>query len=152
MRRYFNGELAKRLCDKAHGAGLDTNPRIKNDFSMECTFIQWEFHLMDDRGFYDGYWEFSLKIPWNDPHGFALAGKRGNSRRKSTYGIKDYLCDRFAEIMDETLRESGVSWELKNERIYPGDPDYIPDLPFAREHGYHFGRAHYEYAGDCHGE
>jgi hypothetical protein len=34
-----------------------------------------------------------------------------------------------------TLYESGVE----------GDPGYKLDLLFAREHGYHFGRSHYEY-------
>jgi hypothetical protein len=103
---------------------------------------------MDDRGFYDGYWRFVLKIPRADPMEFWLNGRAGNPNRKSAYGIKEYLGDMFADVMPEILRENGISWELVNEKIYPGDHDYNPDVAFAKENGYHYGRAHYEYTGE----
>jgi hypothetical protein len=148
MKHYFNYELAEKLCDKVHGSGLDTSPRILDTFALKYVQILWEFHLMDEDGYYDGYWDFTLKIPRDNPQAFTITGRSNNHRRKSTYGIKDYLYDIFAQLMDETLQEAGISWELVNEKIYPGDKDYDPNVPFAQEHGYHFGRAHYEYAGE----
>jgi hypothetical protein len=149
MKHFFNHKLAEKLCDKTHGSGLDTEPKILDDSSLRYIQVTWEFHLLDEFGFYDGYWRFILKIPRDNPMGFTLNGRgAGNPRTKSAYGIKEYLTDAFAERMSEILREGGVSFELAYEKIYPGDPDYDADIPFAREHGYHYGRARYEYAGD----
>lgn len=148
MKHYFNYELAEKLCDKVSGSGLGTRPRILGTFGLKYVQIQWEFHLMDQDGYYDGYWGFTSKIPRDDPLEFTITGRRGNPRRGSALDVKDYLYDIFAAGIEETLREAGISWELVNEKIYPEDSDYIPNLPFAQEHGYHFGRAHYVYAGE----
>jgi hypothetical protein len=103
---------------------------------------------MNEIGLYDGYWRFILKIPRDDPMGFWLNGRAGNPNRESAHNIKEYLGDVFAGAMSEILRENGISYECVSEKIYPGDHDYNPDMPFAKENGYHFGRTHYEYAGE----
>jgi hypothetical protein len=147
MKHYFNYELVKKLCDRVHGSGLDTMPVIDTISNAHRIQIVWEYHLMDEQGCYCGYWRFIVKIPVDDPMEFTLNGRAGNPRRESACGIKEYLGDAFAGCMPEILREGGIPCELVNEKIYPGDPDYKPDIPFAQEHGYHFGRAHYEYSG-----
>jgi hypothetical protein len=148
MKHYFNCALAKKLCDKAHGSGLGTEPVISDMSDGRRIQIAWEFHLMDSQGFYAGYWRFTVKIPRDNPMEFTLNGRAGNPQGEYASGIKEYLGDIFAECLPEILREAGISCELVNEKIYPGDSDYRPDLPFAQEHGYHFGRAHYEYSGE----
>jgi hypothetical protein len=117
-------------------------------FGLKYVQIRWEFHLIGNNGYFDGCWGFTLKIPRDNPQEFKITGRSNNHRRRSAYGVKDYLNDLFAGLMNETLREAGISWELVSERIYPGDKDYNQNVPFAQEHGYHFGRAHYEYAGE----
>jgi hypothetical protein len=148
MKHYFDYELAEKLCDKAHGCGLDTKPTIKNMSDGRRIQITWEFHLMDAQGFYCGYWRFIVKIPRDNPMEFTLNGRAGNPQVESAYGIKEYLGDMFNELIAEVLQEAEISCDLVNEKIYPGDPDYKPNIPFAQEHGYHYGRAHYEYAGE----
>jgi hypothetical protein len=149
MKHYFNYDLAEKLCKKAHGSGLDTEPCILDAYAMRYVQITWEFHLMDELGFYDGYWRFVLKIPRDNPMEFTLNGRSGNPRSRSARGIKEYLEDIFAELIPEILQEGGVSFDLVNEKIYPGDPDYNANMPFAQEHGYHYGRAaRYEYSGE----
>jgi hypothetical protein len=152
MKHYFNYELVKKLCDKVKGSGLDTKPVLDVMADGRKIQITWEYHLMDEDGYYCGYWRFIIKIPVDDPMGFTLNGRAGNPQGKSAYGIKEYLGDTFTECMPEILREGGISCELVNEKIYPGDSDYRPDMPFAKEHGYHYGRAHYEYSGELAGE
>jgi hypothetical protein len=147
MKHYFNYELAKKLCGWVHGPRLDTIPVIDVIADGRKIQITWEYHLMDEHGYYCGYWRFIVKIPVDNPMGFTLNGRAGNPRRSYTEDTKEYLGDMFAEFIPEILREAGIGCELVNEKIYPGDPDYRADMPFAKEHGYHFGRAHYEYSG-----
>jgi hypothetical protein len=152
VKHYFNCGLAEKLCDKAHGAGLDTEPVINDMPDGRRIQITWEYHLLNEGGYYHGYWRFIIKIPRDNPMEFTLNGRAGNPQVKAAYGIKEYLGDMFNELIAETLQEAGILFELVNEKIYPGDPDYEPDIPFAQEHGYHFGRAHYEYSGKSIGE
>jgi hypothetical protein len=146
MKHYFNYELAKKLCDKAGGSGLDSVPDVYDKKSH--IRVEWDYHLMNSNGYYEGYWNFILKIPRNNPMAFVLTGTRGNPRKVSAYDLKDYLCQLFDEVISEVLEGAGIGMDFVNEKIYPGDPDYNPNIPFAQEHGYHFGRAHYEYTGE----
>jgi hypothetical protein len=148
MKHYFNYALAAKLCEKARGSGLDTEPAILDTYAMRYVQIAWEFHLMNDNGFYDGYWRFTLKIPRDNPMEFRLNGRVRNPRTKSAYGIKEYLGDMFAELMPEILQESGIFFDLVSDKIFPGDLGYNANMPLAKEHGYHYGRAHYEYFGE----
>jgi hypothetical protein len=148
MKHCFNYSLAEKLCDKASGSGLDTKPKILYALGSKYVLISWEFHLMNQHGYYDGYWAFTLKIPEANPMNFVIRGKRGNPRKESAYGIKDYLYGLFHELVSEVIGEAGISFDLVSEKVYPGDPDYNPDIPFAKENGYHYGRMHYEYAGE----
>jgi hypothetical protein len=145
MKRYFNYALAEKLCNKASGSGLDTKPCIY--LGSKYVLVSWEYHLMNQHGYYDGYWAFTLKIPVVSPMDFAIRGKRGNPRKESAGGIKDYLYDLFNELVSEAIDEAGIAFDLVSEKIYPGDPGYNPDTPFAKINGYHFGRSHYEYSG-----
>jgi hypothetical protein len=153
MKHCFNYTLAKKLCDWVYGSGLDTEPAIENMPDGRRIKIAWEYHLMNDQGYYCGYWRFILKIPIDNPMGFTLNGRAGNPQGKSACGIKEFLGDIFAGIMPEILQEGGIACELVQEKVYPGDPGYNPDLLFAREHGYHFGgNTEYRYSGELAGE
>jgi hypothetical protein len=106
MARRFNMEMAHKLCDDVHGSGLDTEPRIAQ--SDRNITIRWDFHLMDDYGFYCGYWRFIVWIPKADPLGFRITGRRGNPRGRAAYGLKDYLEEVFAEAVAKVLDEDAV--------------------------------------------
>jgi hypothetical protein len=148
MKHYFSCALAKKLCGKAHGSGLNTEPVISDMPDGRRVQIAWDYHLMDEDGYYCGYWRFIVKIPMDRPMEFTLNGRAGNPQGKSAYGIKAFLGAMFNGLLAEVLQEAGISWELVNDKIYPEDPDYNPSLPWAQEHGYHYGRAHYEYSGE----
>jgi hypothetical protein len=93
----LSGDKVDRIIYKVHGGGLDTKPTVmvsKNRYT-----IKWEWHLMTDNGFYDGYWFFKVHIPINDPMDFTLRGVKGNTRRNSTIGVKDYLVELFIEAI-----------------------------------------------------
>jgi hypothetical protein len=50
--------------------------------------------------------------------------------------------------MKQVLRDSGVEYTMTTEKIYPGDTDFNPKYTaYVAIHGYHHGRAHYEYEG-----
>jgi hypothetical protein len=145
MKIYFNSYLAEKLCDRASGSGLDTKPHYA--ISSKSVIVLWDYHLLNQHGYYDGYWAFTLKIPKASPMDFVIRGKRGNPRKESAYGVKDYLYDLFNELVSEVIDEAGIGFNLVSEKIYPGDKDYNPNIPFAKTNGYHYGRAHYEYSG-----
>jgi hypothetical protein len=146
MRRYFNRSLAERLCDKAHGSGLDAEPSFNE--TRRSVRIAWAFHLMDDQGYYDGWWRFVVRIPVADPLTFTIAGRAGNPRRASAYNIRSDLSDRLYDAMCGTLEEAGIeSWPIW-DKLYPGDPGFNPESPSAKLHGWRYGKARYIYSGE----
>jgi hypothetical protein len=76
---------------------------------------------MDDQGFYCGYWRFALTIPKSDPMEFRLTGRRGNPRGAAAFRMKEYLEERFADAVAETLAGGGATalW-LGGEWRYDG--------------------------------
>ncbi|GHT57871.1 hypothetical protein FACS1894109_10920 [Spirochaetia bacterium] len=147
MKRYFNYTMAEKLCDMLSGSGLDSKPEILDDSCHKYVLITWDYHLMNERGYYDGYWYFTVRIPRESPMDFKVYGKRGNPRTVSACDTKEYLEQIIDIQLSEVLKDSGVKYSLVSEKIYPGDKDFNPEIQFAAEHGYHFGRAHYVYEG-----
>jgi len=99
----FNEDMAVALCESVHGSGLDTDPTIV--LSRRFITIHWDFHLMNDTGYYVGYWRFKVVIPRVEPEDFKLYGKRGNPRGQEAAGIKDYLSDVFYYAITELLKQ-----------------------------------------------
>jgi hypothetical protein len=143
MENYLSEDIIKNVVDICHGSGLDTTPVIVE--RKKSWLLQWEYHLMNNAGYYDGWWGFTVLFPKDDPMEFKLRGRRGNPRRASAWGVDEYVGEQVCRALEEALKESGVSFEMESDKVFPGDPGYKPDLLFAREHGYHFGRSHYEY-------
>jgi hypothetical protein len=102
-------EMAHKLCHNIHGSGLDGEPYIRQ--SRRNVVIYWDFHMMDNQGFYCGYWKFTVWIPKDNPISFRFTGTRGNSRCITALGLQDYLECIFAEAVRETLGTAGIEYE-----------------------------------------
>lgn len=107
----FTKKMAEGLCGASSGSGLDTKPVIVT--SRRNVTVHWDFHLLSQYGYYMGYWSFKLVIPVSDPMGFKLRGKRGNTRCREAYDIRDYLDELFGSSMETVLRESGIRAEWR---------------------------------------
>jgi hypothetical protein len=110
MKQVFNMAMARVLCDAVRGSGLDSEPWIAQ--SKRGIVIGWDFHLMDDQGYYRGYWRFIVRIPKTDPLEFHLTGRRGNTRSALAYDLKGYLEERFADAITSVLGSAAVVAEL----------------------------------------
>jgi hypothetical protein len=97
MAKVFTEAMAHELCQDVHGSGLDGEPFIRE--SRKNVVIHWSYHMMDDGGYYCGYWRFVVWIPKAHPQEFRLTGRRGNPKCASAYGLKDYLEDVFVEAI-----------------------------------------------------
>jgi hypothetical protein len=95
----FTVEQAQELCDSVHGSGLDSDPRI-TDLGRNVR-VCWEYHLMNDDGFYCGWWHFTMVIPKANPLGFRLVGHRGNPRGAPADGIREYLDEMFHMALEK---------------------------------------------------
>jgi hypothetical protein len=112
MKRLFNMTMARELCDSAHGSGLDTTPYITQ--SKSNVLIDWDFHMMDNQGYYCGYWRFVVWIPKANPLKFRLTGRKGNTRSAAAYDLKYHLEERIGDAMDGVLDRAGVVAEFVN--------------------------------------
>lgn len=75
-----------------HGSGIDCKWEAKERTDGKTTFKNY-FHAMDEHGYYDGYMPFQFTVSFNG-RGFEMTPIRCNdSKRKSFYGLSDYLDD-----------------------------------------------------------
>jgi hypothetical protein len=79
-----------------HGSGIDNGVKLMIEESKpERIIFYFEFHHMDENGFYSGWTEHNLTITpsfLNDFH-MKISGKNKNM-------IKDYLYDLFYEVFE----------------------------------------------------
>jgi hypothetical protein len=125
----FSVELAHGLCNRVHGSGLDCDPEITE--SRRNVVVRWAFHMMDDNGFYRGWWRFTVFVPKNNPFGFRVVGRRGNARIEAACGMKEHL--------EETLY-MGMEEELFAARLYaPANDAYFAYSKRLRKEAAHGG-------------
>ena len=101
-----NKEAVKLTIEKLeeilpHGSGIDSDwyfEEKENKIIASCSY-----HCMDDVGYYDGWVDFSLTIPKNNPENFKLTFHTDYNgwNRIYKYMLRDYLEDIFAFAIQE---------------------------------------------------
>lgn len=99
-------KLAKHLTDQIHGSGVDGDWRLMKD--KNYAVIKNSFHSMDEYGNYDGWQDFSIKLPLNgNVEEFKLVFN-GNRYMSTKHNLGEYLEDLFSmtiSIWLETYEE-----------------------------------------------
>jgi hypothetical protein len=126
----FNKRRAAALCNEVSGSGLNSKPEIRAGKSVITVY--WDFNLMNQHGYYIGYWHFKVVIPKADPLNFKLYGRRGNTRCLEAHDMKDYLGEMFDSAMCGLLGKFGISHEWRCDKesqgyIYYGEVDKDDD-------------------------
>lgn len=93
-----------------HGSGIDCNWNFEW-FDNGKVRASNSFHCMNDVDVYDGYADFSLVIPVNQPmSAFRLAFHGATAQRKARrYDLRDYLADTIYHALDGSAAPSILS-------------------------------------------
>jgi len=95
--------LAKYLADQVHGSGVDSDWKLMKEKSFAV--IKNSFHCMDEHGYYDGWQDFSIKLPLNgDVMHFKLVFN-GDQYLAQKNMLRDYLEQLFAERISLWLED-----------------------------------------------
>ena len=101
-------EEIKFPCDIPHGSGIDCDWIIeKKKGYFKCSN---SFHAMDANGYYDGWVEFSVIIPFKDPTDFNF---HFHGRQSHYLNLKHAL----REYLEDTMYHWIAEWpEIKKKR------------------------------------
>lgn len=90
-----------------HGSGIDCTWNFEW-FDNGKVRASNSYHCMNDVGMYDGFADFSLVIPTNQPmSAFRLAFHGATAQRKARrYDLRDYLADTIYHAMDGSAAPS----------------------------------------------
>jgi hypothetical protein len=99
--------IAKAIEAICSGSGFDSPWDFKDMGS--CVRARTEWHLMDENGFYCGYYPFKVILPKDDPGNFRMYGEGRARRYLERYGVWEYI--------EETLCFAVSSREVKEEAV-----------------------------------
>ena len=91
-------EEIKNRIETLSGSGFDSKWDITDKGRYVKCFSEW--HLMNEDGYYIGYYGFTVIIPKKNPIDFRLYGWKDNKRIFIRYGIWDYLKECIANVFD----------------------------------------------------
>jgi hypothetical protein len=94
--------IAQALADYCCGGGFDGKWLFKDQGSYVLAVADWR--LMDQDGFYVGYYGFKVVIPKKEPAEFRLYGMHHNKRVLERYGVWEYL----DQVIYGALTEGGM--------------------------------------------
>lgn len=107
----YSGQCESRLdkleAELPRGSGIDCGCKIDRENSGDKkVIITFDYHFMDDNGYYDGWGSFKLIVT---PNLSSYPDMRitGRDRRQ----IKDYFYDLFSYELFETLIDESVFYE-----------------------------------------
>lgn len=90
------------------GSGFDSGEKLDiNASEPDKIVINGSYHVMDENGFYDGYADYQIIITPSFVHGFELRliGSSKWPHRKAYDGLKDYITETYAEVLDQEIRK-----------------------------------------------
>jgi hypothetical protein len=84
-----------------HGSGIDATWEVER--TKNHIICRNSYHCMDEYGYYDGWIDFSLKIPKKNPEDFDLHFHTDSAGwyRVGKYMLRQYLEDLFAGTFEE---------------------------------------------------
>jgi hypothetical protein len=92
------------------GSGFDSGEKLDLEASKpDRIIINGSYHVMNKNGFYDGYADYQIIITPSFVHGFELRliGSSKWPRRKAYDGLKDYITETYAEVLDQEIKKEG---------------------------------------------
>ncbi len=98
IKNLYNGKIV----NLPHGSGIDLEWDIVDQKARYI--IHNSYHLMNENGFYDGWLDFYLTIPKENPINFKLRFRNLDSTgyyKVNRYMIREYLEDLFAYVISE---------------------------------------------------
>ena len=112
--RHIHGRVLKRLADNflPHGSGIDGDTILSCDDAgwRERFFIHFNFHHMDELGFYDGWTTHMLTVKPTFT-GIAMSVSGQNKR-----DIKNYLYEIFEHALTQTVPDETVRQYYEDAR------------------------------------
>lgn len=102
----------KQLIDQLpHGSGIDLKWELEvNERWIVCRN---GYHCMSDNGFYDGWIDFTVKLPryvspkeWKTEFVFQINGKDSHYNATKYYGTRDYLEETFNYALCDIVEAS----------------------------------------------
>ncbi len=97
LARGSEGNLGPLLERLPHGSGFDNGVSLDSESGPEKLVFEFEFHHMDDHGFYTGWTYHRLVVTPSLEWGFTLELSDGVDN------FNDYISDLFYEVLDESL-------------------------------------------------
>jgi hypothetical protein len=97
LARGYEGNLAPLLERLPHGSGFDNGVSLSSESEPEKLIFDFEFHHMDEYGFYTGWTSHRLVVTPSLEWGFTLELSGGGD------DFNDYISDLFYEVLDENL-------------------------------------------------
>lgn len=81
--------IASALADHCSGGGFDCAWYFKDQGCYVKAYTEW--HLLDNRGYYLGYYGFTVIIPKKSIGNFRWYGVGNSKRILQRYGVDDYI-------------------------------------------------------------
>jgi len=139
-------ELAEYLTENVRGSGIDAEWKFMHA-PKDWIIIRNSYHVMNENGYYEGWQDFSVKLPVNgDVTNFKLLFHNTDYLGRK-HQLRDYLEETISCVIDEWLEnnphclvikvhnKAGNSWEkycldpgIEIQRIWDGRPtnyDYL---------------------------
>lgn len=98
-------ELFKRILDSYLLSGSGFDGRLSYDFSRTCGWIYFDYHFLNNNGYYDGWGDFKTRFYIGlNPLDFRIYGMGQQTHYLSRkHDIRGYLDDTFAYAIQENL-------------------------------------------------
>lgn len=97
--------LLDKMATWPAGSGIDCS--YDYEIKKNSLVINNSWHCMNNDGFYDGYIDYKLIIPFNDPRNFKIQFTDYNNHRqeikKYGYSVRDYLNDTYCRFIYDNL-------------------------------------------------
>lgn len=78
------------------GSGIDCGTKIYRDYSLRDIILKFSYHAMDENGFYDGWYDYTLTLSPDFVWGFQMH-LDGNEE------YADYLLDVFQDALEQEV-------------------------------------------------
>jgi hypothetical protein len=98
MERMYDG-IVMALNEYCHGSGFDDtwDCTDKGTYIKACT----SWHLMNDMGYYLGYYCFTVIIPKKHPGEYRIYGKSHSKRILDRYGVWEYIDETIYHALED---------------------------------------------------
>lgn len=98
-----NEARLEAIQDALNGSGIDDTAIHVNESSDNCIRFSFNFHYMNEAGYYDGWLAINGKIKPSLEHGYNLELHLHNGNRSHYNFVSDYLFDNVINWLDTEI-------------------------------------------------